>query len=450
MKKLFGTDGIRGKIGTELNSIEAMKIAMAAGIFLRKKSVTGKILIGKDTRRSGYTIENAIVSGLTAIGYNVIQVGPMPTPAVAFLTSNMRCDGGIMISASHNEFCDNGIKFFNHDGNKFTVIEEEEIEQIYYDETKLNQAFEVDKFIGSSKRIDDVIGRYIVHLKNSFPKNLTMSGVRIVLDTANGAGYKIAPQIFEELGAEVLVIHDKPNGLNINEDCGALHYHQLAKEVVKLRANIGIALDGDADRLVVIDEQGEKIDGDNVMASIAVHLRDNDLLKNNAVVSTKLSNSALSEYLKSQQIDHFATDVGDRNVTMKMSEQGLNFGGEESGHIIFSDYASTGDGILTALQIIAIIISSKQEASTVLRKFAPYQVITKNLKVNDKKDLANIEELITFQQNLDKQKIKNIIRYSGTENVLRLLLESPLSRKELEIQMNDLLVLLEKHISFSY
>jgi phosphoglucosamine mutase len=245
--KLFGTDGVRGKAGKKLSAFMAMRLAMAAGIYFRKNSITNKILVGKDTRRSGYMIENAIVSGLTAVGYDVRQIGPMPTPAIAFLTEDMRCDAGIMISASHNPYFDNGIKFFDSFGNKLGEKEEAEIEKIYFDDALIeaNQKIEFD--IGRSKRVDDVIGRYIVQIKNSFPKTLTLKGLRIVLDTANGAAYKVAPTIFNELGADVIIINDEPNGSNINLNCGALHPEELGEEVRRLRADIGFAFDGDAE-----------------------------------------------------------------------------------------------------------------------------------------------------------------------------------------------------------
>nr|WP_236619704.1 hypothetical protein [Lebetimonas sp. JS085] len=265
--KLFGTDGIRGKAGEKITPFLATKIAMAFGETIEKK--TGKILVGKDTRRSGYMIENGIVSGLTAIGYNVIQIGPMPTPAIAFLTEDMRCDGGIMISASHNPFYDNGIKFFDATGNKLDEKIEAKIEERYF---KNDFSLKTGKEIGKSKRIDDVIGRYIVHIKSSFPKNLNLNGFRIVIDTANGAAYKVAPTIFEELGADVITINNNPNGFNINSNSGAMHPEILAEKVKEYRADVGFALDGDADRLVVVDEKGEVIDGDKLLGALAYYL----------------------------------------------------------------------------------------------------------------------------------------------------------------------------------
>ena len=250
--KLFGTDGVRGKAGDFLDAMTVLKLAKAAGIYFRKHSIRKKILVGKDTRRSGYMIENALVSGLTAVGYDVIQIGPMPTPAIAYLTESMRCDAGIMISASHNPFEDNGIKFFDNHGNKLSVESEKEIEKIFNDDDLLQQNQAVEKDIGSSKRIDDVIGRYIVVIKSSFPKDLTLKGLRIVLDCANGAAYKVAPTILEELGADVITINNKPNGFNINDNCGAMHPENVSNLVREYRADIGLALDGDADRLVVL------------------------------------------------------------------------------------------------------------------------------------------------------------------------------------------------------
>ena len=294
---LFGTDGVRGKAGKKVSAISAMRLAMATGIYFRQFSKTNKILVGKDTRRSGYMIENAIVAGLTAVGYDVIQIGPMPTPAIAFLTENMRCDAGIMISASHNPYEDNGIKFFDSEGNKLNRDKEEKIEAIYADEAEIEDAQVTGKAIGKSKRIDDVIGRYIVHIKNSFPRPLSLAGKRVVIDCANGAGYIVGPTILNELGAEVVVIGDKPDGFNINEGCGATCADNLAKVVLDKRADIGIALDGDADRLVVVDEKGNIVDGDKLMAVLAVHLKNEGKLKGDGMVATVMSNEGLGDYL---------------------------------------------------------------------------------------------------------------------------------------------------------
>lgn len=423
MQKLFGTDGVRGKAGTYITPMLAMRLAMAAGIYFKKHSVTNKILVGKDTRRSGYMIENAIVSGLTAVGYNVIEIGPMPTPAIAFLTSNMRCDAGIMISASHNEYGDNGIKFFDANGDKFSQDIEAEIEAIYANDELINNAPVIDRKIGSAKRIDDVIGRYIVQLKNSFPKELTLQGVRIVLDTANGAAYKVGPTVLEELGAEVITIHNNPNGFNINEDCGALHTKELQKMVVDLRADIGFGLDGDADRLVVVDEKGEVVDGDQLLGALANFLNTRNCLKGGGMVATVMSNLGLEEYMHQQGLELFRSGVGDKLVLEMMYEKGINFGGEQSGHIIMHDFAKTGDGLASALQTLALILESKKKASEVLRPFDLYPSKLVNMAVSKKPALDTIEGLDKLLKDIDTKGLRSLIRYSGTENKLRLLLE---------------------------
>lgn len=421
--KLFGTDGVRGEAGTFITPMLAMRLAMAAGIYFKAHSTTNKILVGKDTRRSGYMIENAIVSGLTAVGYNVIQIGPMPTPAIAFITENMRCDAGIMISASHNDYEDNGIKFFDAHGNKFSQSVEEHIEAIYYDDAQIERACLTGKNIGSSKRIDDVIGRYIVQLKNSFPKSLSLNGLRIILDTANGAAYKVAPTILEELGAEVITINNRPNGYNINDNCGALHTKELENQVIQLRADIGIALDGDADRLVVVDEKGDVVHGDQLMGAIAHFMHTQGTLKGNAMVATVMSNAALGEYLKAFDLELYRSDVGDKNVLELMKEKAINFGGEQSGHIIMHDFAKTGDGLASALQVLALLLTQNKKASQALRPFELYPQKLENIKVSHKPPLDTIDGLKELTDELEAQNLRQLIRYSGTENKLRLLLE---------------------------
>ncbi len=421
--KLFGTDGVRGKAGKELTVNTALRLAMAAGIHFRKASVTNKILIGKDTRRSGYMLENAIVAGLTAVGYDCVQIGPMPTPAIAFLTEDMRCDAGIMISASHNTYYDNGIKFFNNEGNKLNTDIEAMIEALYADNEAIELAQKKEREIGSSKRIDDVIGRYIVHIKNSFPKNLSLKGIRIVVDAANGAAYKVAPTILSELGADLIVINDDPNGFNINEECGALHPAKLSEEVLKFRADIGFALDGDADRLVVVDEKGNTVNGDKLIAALAIHLNSQGLLKKSAVVATVMSNGAMEDFLSSKNIKLFRCNVGDKYVLETMQKEGLNFGGEQSGHIIFSDYAKTGDGLASALQTIAYVLSTKKPASEALNLFELYPQLQEAIAVKTKKPLDELDGFKEKIADLDSKKIAHLIRYSGTENKLRLLLE---------------------------
>lgn len=421
--KLFGTDGVRGLAGQKLDAMTAMRLAMAAGIYFRAHSKTNKILVGKDTRKSGYMIETAIVAGLTAVGYDVVQIGPMPTPAIAFLTEDMRCDAGIMISASHNPFYDNGIKFFDASGNKLDEEGEKDIEEIYFDSNLIEQNQKTALNIGSAKRIDDVIGRYIVHIKNSFPKELTLKGLRVVLDVANGAAYKVAPTVFSELGAEIIVLNDNPNGSNINENCGALHPEKLAMEVKKLRADIGFAFDGDADRLVVVDDRANVVDGDALLGILATYLDENNMLSKKEIVSTIMSNAALDDYLNRRQITLKRSNVGDKYVLKLMKENGINFGGEQSGHIIFSDFSKTGDGLVSALQVSACILKSGKKASEIFAKVKPYPQKLLNLKISQKRPLDEIKGIKDLESELDKLHIRSLFRYSGTENLIRLLLE---------------------------
>ena len=421
--ELFGTDGVRGKAGKKVSAVNAMRLAMATGIYFKQFAKTNKILVGKDTRRSGYMIENAIVAGLTAVGFDVIQIGPMPTPAIAFLTENMRCDAGIMISASHNPYYDNGIKFFDGKGNKLNRDKEEEIEAIFKDEERLLSSQATDKSIGKSKRIDDVIGRYIVHIKNSFPKPLTLAGKRVVIDCANGAGYIVGPTILQELGADVVVIGDKPNGFNINEGCGAMHPESLAKVVLDSRADVGIALDGDADRLVMVDEKGDVVDGDKLMAVLAVHLKKQGTLKGDGIVATVMSNQGLDEYLGTHDLHLYRASVGDKNVVELMQNNGINFGGEQSGHVIFSDYAKTGDGISSALQALAYLVSTGKKASEIFNPYTSYPQLLVNLLVDEKRDFATIEGLDALKKKAEDAGMRHLFRYSGTENKIRLLLE---------------------------
>jgi len=423
MAKLFGTDGVRGKAGKELNVDLVLKLAMSAGVYFRKSSATNKILIGKDTRRSGYMVENAIVAGLTAVGYDCVQIGPMPTPAVAFLTEDMRCDAGIMISASHNPYYDNGIKFFDASGGKLNESVEKEIESLYKNQEILTASQKTQKEIGSSKRIDDVIGRYIVHIKNSFPKELSLRGLRIVVDCANGAAYKVAPAILSELGADIIVIGDKPDGFNINEKCGALHPEELSKVVQTYRADIGIALDGDADRVVIVDETGEVVDGDKLIAALAIYLEQSGQLKNSAIAATVMSNGAMEEYLNKNGVGLYRCNVGDKYVLEIMKKYGLNFGGEQSGHIVFSDYAKTGDGLASALLALAYTIKSGKTSSLALNPYESYPQLQEALAVKVRKPLESIEGLEKLLKEIEKQSIRHLIRYSGTENKLRILLE---------------------------
>jgi len=445
-EKLFGTDGVRGKAGKKVDAYSALKLAMATGLYFREGSKTNKILVGKDTRRSGYMIENAIVSGLTAVGFDVIQIGPMPTPAVAFLTQDMRCDAGIMISASHNPYYDNGVKFFDSEGNKLKKDVENKIEEIRTNTELLIKSQKTNMEIGRSKRIDDVIGRYIVHIKNSFPKSMTLSKMRVVIDCANGAGYKVAPTVLNELGAEVIVLNNNPTGFNINDDCGAMYPANLSEAVIKYRADLGIALDGDADRLVVVDERGEVVDGDKLIGALALHLKREKKLKGNGVVVTVMSNYGLDEFLQKHSIKVFRSNVGDKNVVELMQKKGLNFGGEDSGHIIFSDFAKTGDGILSALQTLSYIISSGKKASEALNLFETYPQRVVNLNIHYKKPLEEFTGLKKLQESLEKKGIKPLFRYSGTENKIRLKIQSK-DNSILDEEMKKIVTFFKKELA---
>jgi len=360
----------------------------------------------------------------------------MPTPAVAFLTESMRCDAGIMISASHNPYYDNGIKFFDHQGNKLDSTTEQAIEAIFQDDEALQNAQMVEKQIGKSKRIDDVIGRYIVHIKSSFPKELSLTNLRIVVDCANGAGYKVAPTIFSELGADVITVANEPSGYNINDGCGAMHPEFVAKAVEKYRADIGIALDGDADRLVLIDEKGEIVDGDKLMGVLALHMQHLGLLSNSAMVATVMSNQGLEEFLAGHNIKLYRSAVGDKNVVELMNQHGLNFGGEQSGHIVFSDYAKTGDGLSSALQALAYLVKSKRKASEVFNPYDSYPQLLVNLSIENKKEFENIEGYQALVEKIQSQGMRHLFRYSGTENKIRLLLEGK-QRAKLEKMMEE-------------
>jgi len=446
MQKLFGTDGVRGEAGSFLTANLAMRVAMAAGIYFRKSSSNNRILVGKDTRISGYMIENAIVAGLTATGYDVVQIGPMPTPAIAFITEDMRCDAGIMISASHNSFEDNGIKFFDGDGNKLSEEIEKKIEAIANDAEAILEGQATGKAIGKAKRIDDVIGRYIVQLKNSFPRDLSLHGMRIVLDTANGAAYKVGPTVLEELGADIVVLNNKPDGFNINENCGALHPKELSENVLKYRADLGIALDGDADRIVVVDEKGEIVDGDHLLGALGVYLHKEGKLTGNGIVATVMSNQGLDDYAKESGITLYRSNVGDKYVLELMHKKGINFGGEQSGHIIVNDFAKTGDGLMSALQILALLIRTNQKASKALRPFKLYPQNLTNLKVKVKKPLEEIEGLAEKLAAIENDNMRHLVRYSGTENKLRLLIEGK-EAKKMNAAMADLSTFFEKALN---
>jgi len=421
--ELFGTDGVRGLAGGKLNPMNVMRLAIAAGIHLKKNSKYNKILVGKDTRRSGYMIENALVSGLTSVGFDVVQIGPMPTPAIAFITENMRCDAGIMITASHNPYYDNGIKFFGSQGNKLDKACEKEIEEIFHNEELLESAFATKKSIGRSVRIDDVIGRYIVHIKNSFPRKFSLYGKRIVVDCANGAAYMVAPTVLRELGAEVIVLSNQPDGYNINTNCGATHPETLVQKVIETRADVGIALDGDADRIVIVDEKGEVVDGDKLIGALALHLKTENKLANDKVVATVMSNQGLEEFLRFHGLTLERSNVGDKHVLEVMKKVGSNFGGEQSGHVIFSDFAKTGDGLVSALQAFAYMIETNKEASEAFDIFDLYPQEQANIQISHKIPIEKITGVKELFEKIEAAGMRHLVRYSGTENLMRILLE---------------------------
>ncbi|MEZ4281025.1 MAG: phosphoglucosamine mutase [Myxococcota bacterium] len=427
VRELFGTDGIRGKANVHPMTPE---IALALGraiafVFRQREGGRKQILIGKDTRLSGYMFEDALAAGICSMGVNVIQVGPVPTPALAFLTRDMRCNAGVMITASHNPYQDNGIKFFAADGFKLPDAEEARIEEMI-------ATGEVAKFriapdeIGQAHRIEDARGRYVVYLKNTFPRDLTLEGMRIVIDCANGAGYRVGPTVLRELGAEVFEIGCEPNGRNINDECGSLHPERAAAKVRELRADVGIALDGDADRVVVIDERGEILDGDALMWLCARAMHQNKALAKSTLVATVMSNLGLERALESIGCQMIRTAVGDRYVVEAMREGGYNLGGEQSGHILFLDHSTTGDGLMSALQILALCARGRRRLSQLFDGFERFPQVTVNVAVAEKRPLEELgplqEALAEIEDELgDEGRV--LIRYSGTENKARIMVE---------------------------
>lgn len=440
MTNIFGTDGIRSKANTGYITPEnVMKLAISVTNYYKSinhKSVNNKftVVIGKDTRLSGYMLEPALTAGFIAAGANVDLLGPIPTPGVAFMTRSLRADLGVVISASHNPYYDNGIKFFNSNGFKISQKDELEISRIFNSEQILSSS----ENMGKARRIDDAAGRYVEFVKSSFPKNLSLSGLKIVVDTANGAAYKIAPQIFWELGAEIIKIGDNPNGININQDCGATHTELLQKSVLENKADIGIALDGDADRLIVVDELGNVVDGDYIIAAIAKNWKESEKLRGSNIVTTTMTNLAMEKYLNSIGLNLIRSDVGDKYVLQKMLEIGANIGGEKSGHIIPIDFSTTGDGCVSALQILAYIKKSGIKTSDIRKLYDPYPQIMKNIpKILDLKD-SKIINFVNNVENILKGKGRIIIRKSGTEPITRIMIEA-----ETEKDINDAIVYLD-------
>ncbi len=418
----FGTDGIRGQANTfPLTAEVTLKVGMAAGMFFRKTSNNQhRVVIGKDTRRSGYMLENALTAGLTATGMNVHLLGPIPTPAIGLLTKSMRADLGVMITASHNGFQDNGMKFFGPDGYKLSMEAEKQIEKLIDTDLPL----ELPENIGRAERIDGGLGRYIEFAKTTFPKNLRLNGLRIVIDCANGAGYKVAPEILWELGAEVVPIGVSPNGFNINQNCGSTDPALLIEKIKETRADVGLALDGDGDRILVCDERGREIDGDQLLALFATRLADTGQLINNTVVATKMSNLGLQKYLEEKGITLIKASVGDRNISKEMRTGDFSLGGENSGHIIISKYSTTGDGIIAALQFLSALVETGKKASEVANVFKPVPQILRNVRIykgGDPTKDEKVQQIIS--NNVEKLNGKGqvFVRKSGTEPVVRVL-----------------------------
>jgi phosphoglucosamine mutase len=420
-RKLFGTDGIRGTANSEPMTPEtALKVAMAVGESLHNGTHKHLVVIGKDTRLSGYMLEPALTAGFITMGMDVVLVGPLPTPAIAMLTRSLRADIGVVISASHNPFGDNGIKLFGPDGYKLSDEFEAKIEAGLAKGPSRRAA---PSELGRAKRLDDAGGRYIEFVKQSFPKGLRLDGLRVVVDCAHGAAYKVAPTVFWELGAEVFPIAVAPDGFNINRECGALAPENMRQEVLARRADIGIALDGDADRLIVADERGVILDGDQLMALIATNLAHSKRLQGGALVATVMSNLGLERCLAGQGIGLHRTAVGDRYVVEKMRSLGCNLGGEQSGHIILSDYATTGDGLIAALQVLAAIVETGKHASEVCRVFEPVPQLLRNVRYGHGKPLetSRVKKAVAAAETRLGQQGRLVIRNSGTEPVIRVM-----------------------------
>jgi phosphoglucosamine mutase len=421
-RKVFGTDGIRGLTNSEpMTAAMALRVGQAAGAHFVRGAHRHRVVIGKDTRLSGYMMESAMVAGFTSVGMDVVLLGPMPTPAVAMLTHSMRADIGVMISASHNPFHDNGIKLFGPDGYKLSDADEQAIETRLEQPPKLASP---DR-IGRAKRIDDARGRYVHFAKSTFPDRLRLDGLKIVVDCANGAAYHVAPDALWELGADVVPLGVSPDGLNINDQCGSTHPQLLQETVVASGADIGLALDGDADRLIVVDVKGERGDGDQLMALIATDRKRQGALTGGALVATVMSNLGLERKLHEEGIDLVRTQVGDRYVLEAMRARGCNVGGEQSGHIILSDYATTGDGLIAGIQVLAALVDSGRPASEVLRQFEPVPQLLKNVRFNGGAPLdsdAVRKRIATAEAELNG-KGRLVIRKSGTEPLIRVMAE---------------------------
>jgi len=423
-RKLFGTDGVRGLANKFPMTPEvAMKVGMAAGRIFTRGEHRHRVVIGKDTRLSGYMIESALVAGFTSVGMDVFQFGPLPTPAVAMLTRSLRADIGVMISASHNQFHDNGIKLFGPDGEKLSDAHEMEIEALMM--SGLEEGLASSATIGRAKRIDDSQARYIEFAKRTFPRNHRLDGLRIVLDCANGAAYKVAPEVLWELGADIVTIGVEPNGLNINHECGSTAPEAMQRRVRDVRADFGIALDGDADRVVMADEQGRIIDGDQILALIARSWSKSGQLKGGGVVGTVMSNAGLDRYLQSLGLKLARAQVGDRYVIEEMKKGGFNVGGEQSGHIVLSDFATTGDGLVAALQVLAVLATDHQKASDAAHLYEPLPQVLENVRFKKGMPLddARVKKCIEAGTARLNGAGRILVRKSGTEPVIRVMAE---------------------------
>jgi phosphoglucosamine mutase len=423
-RKFFGTDGIRGQANTHPMTAEiAMKTGMAAGRIFRRGEHRGRVVIGKDTRLSGYMVENAMVAGFTAVGMDVFQFGPLPTPAVAMLTRSLRADLGVMISASHNPYTDNGIKLFGPDGNKLSDAREEQIEALMLN--GLESGLAAASKIGRAKRIDDAQARYIELVKGTFPRHLRLDGLRVVIDCANGAAYKVAPAVLWELGAEIIPLGVEPDGFNINLECGSTAPEAMCAKVREVRADFGLALDGDADRVVLADEHGRIIDGDQVLALIASSWKKTETLRGGGVVGTVMSNVGLERYLGSLDLKLVRASVGDRYVIEEMKKGGYNVGGEQSGHIVLNDFCTTGDGLIAGLQVLAAIAKEGKPASAACHLFEPLPQVLKNVRFKHGAPLDNAKVKKTIEDCRTKLDGKGriLVRKSGTEPLIRIMAE---------------------------
>jgi phosphoglucosamine mutase len=421
-RKFFGTDGIRGRTNqAPMTADVAMRVGQAAGTYFLRGVHRHRVVIGKDTRLSGYMMESAMVAGFTSVGMDVVLLGPMPTPAVAMLTRDLRADLGVMISASHNPFADNGIKLFGPDGYKLSDRTEMEIERLMEEPATLIDAPK----IGRAKRIDDARGRYVQFAKSTFPHHLRLDGLKVVVDCANGAAYHVAPDAIWELGADVIPLGTKPDGLNINDKCGSTAPDLLRETVVASGANIGLALDGDADRLIVVDEKGQLVDGDQLMALIALSQHQHGTLRGGGIVATVMSNLGLERTLGEAGLDMHRTSVGDRYVLEAMREMRRNVGGEQSGHIILSDHATTGDGLIAGLQILAALVDSGKPASELLHVFEPVPQLLKNVRFNGGAPLEHddVKAVIAGAESELGERGRLVIRKSGTEPLIRVMAE---------------------------